>query len=76
MYCGLSTASEVFLYFTAQLQSCLCKYNVFVFIYRQQGVVDCHQLLQPSCDDLSVYWYQLPFVTNFSGKLVIKSVKC
>ena len=39
MYCGLSTASEVFLYFTAQLQSCLCKYNVFVFIYLQQRVV-------------------------------------
>ena len=31
LYCGLSTASEVFLIFTTQIYLCLCKYNATVF---------------------------------------------
>ena len=31
--CDLSTASEVFLIFTAKLYSYLCNYNAMVFIY-------------------------------------------
>ena len=36
VYCSLSTASEVFLIFTTQLYSCLCKYvcNGFHFMTR------------------------------------------
>ena len=33
VYCGLSTVSEVILFFTAQLYSCLCNYNAIVYIY-------------------------------------------
>ena len=32
VYCGLSTASEVFLNFTMQMYSCLCNYYAIVFI--------------------------------------------
>ena len=32
VFCGLSTASEVFLIFTIQPYSCLCSYNAMVFI--------------------------------------------
>ena len=32
VYCGLSTASEVFLIFTTILYSCLCNPNEIVFI--------------------------------------------
>ena len=32
VYCGLSTAFEVFLIFTTQLYSCLCNNNVIIFI--------------------------------------------
>ena len=38
-YCGLSTASEVFLIFTTQLYSCLCNYNAIVFISLQEGSI-------------------------------------
>ena len=31
-YCDLSTSSEVFLYFTTQLYSCLSKCNAIIFI--------------------------------------------
>ena len=31
-YCGLRTASKVFLTFTTHLHSCLCNYNAIVFI--------------------------------------------
>ena len=31
VYCGLSTASEMFLIFTTQVYSCLCKYSAIVF---------------------------------------------
>ena len=31
-YCGLSTASEVFLNFTTHLYACLCNDNAIVFI--------------------------------------------
>ena len=33
VYCGLSTASEMFLIFTTQLYSFLCNYNAIVFIF-------------------------------------------
>ena len=32
VYCGLSTASDVFLIFTNHVHSCLCKYDAIVFI--------------------------------------------
>ena len=32
VYCGLITASEVFLIFTTQLYSCLCSCNAIAFI--------------------------------------------
>ena len=39
VYCGPSTASEVFLIFTTQLYSYLCNYPVILFIYRQEGSI-------------------------------------
>ena len=33
VYCGRSTASEVFLILTTQLYSCLCNYHAIVFIF-------------------------------------------
>ena len=40
MYCGLSTASEVFLIFTSQLYSCLCNYDAIV------SYIDKREVLQ------------------------------
>ena len=39
MYCGLSTASEVFLIFNNQLYSWLCNYNAIVFISWQRDAM-------------------------------------
>ena len=39
MYCGLSTASEVFLIFTAQLYSCLCNYNAMISYLAKREVL-------------------------------------
>ena len=38
-YCGLSTASEVFLIFTTPLYSYLCNYPAICFIYLQEGSI-------------------------------------
>ena len=37
-YCGLSTASEVFLILTTQLYSCLCNYDVILGVRRGGGM--------------------------------------
>ena len=39
VYCGLSTAFEVFLIFTTQLYWCLCNYNSIAFISWQDGSI-------------------------------------
>ena len=57
MYCGLDAASEVFLTFTTQLVSCLCKYNVIVFISCQEEVLQQEYSQTPTPSKIDHFLY-------------------
>ena len=48
VYCGLSTASEVFLIFTTQIYTCLCNYNATFLTSKQEGSIATGILLTPN----------------------------
>ena len=47
VYCGLSTASEVFLIFTTQIYTFVCNYNAICLTSKQEGSIATGILLTP-----------------------------